>query len=139
MPKSFLGRCACGAIRYRVDAEPMLMANCHCRACQQAGGSAYASGVIVPAGAVTIEGEPRWYESKADSGNTARRGFCGTCGSPLFADSDAFRDVAMSIRAATLDDQSWFMPQLDCWMKASQPWACTDPAIPKFETVPARP
>jgi len=138
MTRSFTGRCACGAIRYRVDAEPMAMVNCHCRGCQRASGAACASGVLVPAGAVIIDGEPRWYESKAESGNSARRGFCGVCGSPLFADSDAFRGVAMSIRAASLDDQSWFKPQVDCWMKSAQPWACADPTIPKFDTIPAR-
>ena len=138
MPKGFTGGCACGAVRYRVDAEPMVMVNCHCRACQHASGSAYATGLVVPTAAVTIEGEPRWYESKADSGNVARRGFCAVCGSPLFADSSAFRGVAMSIRAASLDDASWFKPQADCWMKAAQPWACTDPAVPKFDTLPTR-
>jgi hypothetical protein len=70
--------------------------------------------------------------------NGPRRGFCSDCRSPLFADSDAFRGVAMSIRAASLDDPSWFEPRVDCWMKSAQPWACTDPAIPKFDTVPAR-
>ena len=50
MPKSFSGGCACGAIRYQVDAEPVLMVNCHCRACQRASGGAYGTGLIVRRG-----------------------------------------------------------------------------------------
>jgi len=69
----------------------------------------------------------------------ARRGFCGTCGSPLFAASTAADAVAMSIKAASLDDPSWFRAQADMWTKTSQPWACTDPAVPKFETHAKRP
>jgi hypothetical protein len=134
MPKGFAGGCACGAIRYQVDAEPLLMVNCHCRACQRASGGAYGTGLIVLSAAVKIEGEPRWHESLAESGSMARRGFCGTCGSPLFAASTAPDAVAMSIKAASLDDPSWFSVQADMWTKAAQPWACTDPAVPKFET-----
>jgi len=62
MPKSFSGGCACGAVRYQVDAEPLLMVNCHCRACQRASGGAYGTGLIVLTAAVKIEGEPRWHE-----------------------------------------------------------------------------
>ncbi len=132
----FSGGCACGAIRYTVTAEPLVMVNCHCRACQRASGGAYATGFIVPTAAVRIEGEPRWYESKADSGNIARRGFCSVCGSPLFAGSTGSRGKGMSIRAASLDDPSWFKVQADIWMKTAQPWASTDPSVPKHDTLP---
>jgi hypothetical protein len=138
MPKSFSGGCACGEIRYRVEAEPILMGNCHCRACQRASGGAYSTAVVVPSAAVTIEGGPCWYESIAESGHVARRGFCGRCGSPLFADSSRSRGVAMSIKAASLDDPSWFVSQGDMWMRTAQPWACTDPTTPKYETLPTR-
>jgi hypothetical protein len=90
----------------------------------------------VPASAVHVEDEPRWHESEADSGNTARRGFCAACGSPLFADSSASRGVALSIKAASLDDPGWFRPQADPWMRTAQPWACTDAALPKSDTHP---
>ena len=43
MPIPFLGGCVCGEIRYTCSAEPLLVANCHCRDCQRASGSAFAT------------------------------------------------------------------------------------------------
>jgi hypothetical protein len=59
MPQKLSGGCACSAIRYECDADPVMMMNCHCRDCQKASGSAYAAIVVVPKGAVKIRGEPR--------------------------------------------------------------------------------
>ena len=36
------GRCACGNIRYRLTAAPMIVHACHCRDCQRLSGSAFA-------------------------------------------------------------------------------------------------
>ena len=41
-PENLSGGCACGAVHYETTVDPVLMLNCHCRACQQAGGSGYA-------------------------------------------------------------------------------------------------
>ena len=48
MAQKISGGCACGAIHYECNADPVVMSNCHCRDCQQASGSAYAAVVAVP-------------------------------------------------------------------------------------------
>jgi hypothetical protein len=53
-----------GAIHYERNADPVLMLNCHCRDCQQAGGSAYAAIVAVPKAAVQMQGEPRYQQDR---------------------------------------------------------------------------
>src|SRR5437867_1208476 len=50
----FSGGCACGAVRYECSAEPVIALNCHCRDCQRASGTAYASGIFVPGVALRI-------------------------------------------------------------------------------------
>jgi hypothetical protein len=52
MPAKVTGGCACGAIRYEVTADPIVMFNCHCRDCQKATGSGYTPVFYVPANAL---------------------------------------------------------------------------------------
>ena len=73
------GSCLCGAIRFRVNAEPQGASCCHCSQCRKQSGHVWAS-AHVPDGSLEIEGEPAWYRSS----HKARRGFCPVCGSVLF-------------------------------------------------------
>jgi hypothetical protein len=138
MPVPFSGGCACGAIRYECSAEPLIALNCHCRSCQRASGSAYASNLAVPKDAFKLtKGQPKYYEDKADSGNTVRRGFCPECGSPLFGQSPARPDF-IGIRAGSLDDPSWHQPSMDIYTDSAQPWDYMNPELPKFPKMPQR-
>lgn len=136
MNPTIAGGCACGAIRYRCLSPPLFLLNCHCLDCQRQSGAAFASGLIVALADLTIEGEVRWYESKANSGHMARRGFCPSCGSQLFAESVRPGNHVSSIRSASLDDSTWFKPQADIFTRSAQPWVTLDPTIPKFDTTP---
>jgi hypothetical protein len=129
---AFTGGCACGAIRYECSAAPLRMVNCHCRDCQLAGGSAYAPTVVVPRAALVLtKGQPAVFEKPADSGNIVRREFCARCGTPLYAGSSA-RPQFLGIRAASVDDSSWFRAEADVWVGSAQPWDHLDLALPKF-------
>ena len=46
------GSCLCRSIRYRSDAQPMMIAVCHCENCQRQSGTALAIVVGVPAGSM---------------------------------------------------------------------------------------
>jgi len=128
----FLGGCACGAVRYECTARPLRMVNCHCRDCQVASGSAYTATIIMDANAVHVtEGAPKRYSRTAESGNVAHRDFCENCGTPLFAASSAGPQV-LGVKAACLDDPSWFQPSADVWVGSAQPWDCMVPEMPKF-------
>jgi hypothetical protein len=54
MTAPFTGGCACGAVRYECTAEPLGSINCHCRDCQRASGTAYASVLRVPAASFRV-------------------------------------------------------------------------------------
>ena len=128
----FLGGCACGAIRYECTAPPLRMVNCHCRDCQRASGSAYSASLIVAAAAVRlVRGECKKHDVVAESGNIARREFCGVCGTPLFARTSARPDF-MVVKAASLDDSSGFVPEADVCVESAQPSDHMNPGIPKF-------
>ena len=62
MPIPFEGGCHCGAVRYVCSEKPKTVVNCHCGDCQQIAGSAFITGVLVPEGSVTVNGELKSYK-----------------------------------------------------------------------------
>ncbi len=89
------GSCLCGAIRYAVNGPLRPVIACHCAQCRKTSGHHVAATSALRE-AVEIEGSVTWYQSSG----TARRGFCGTCGSNLFWDGPG---THLSIFAGTLD------------------------------------
>jgi hypothetical protein len=132
----FSGGCACGAIRYESTAEPVIMLHCHCRDCQRSSGGPFSSFVVVPTEAFKLlQGSPRFHPSPSEAGGMTRRGFCPDCGSPVMVKPDAVPQL-VAIRTASLDDPSWFNPQVDVWTSDAHPWDQMNPALPKFEKYP---
>ena len=77
---SWTGGCQCGAVRYRLDAEPVGSNVCHCRMCQKAGGGPFmAFAGVKLAELVWTRGAPKVFASS----DIAKRGFCADCGTPL--------------------------------------------------------
>lgn len=126
---AYVGGCSCGAVRYTISAAPSFSFHCQCRQCQRATGTGHASLLVVPADAVSLSGELRFYEQKADDGNTVSRGFCPLCGSPVAGKSSGHPDI-MLVSAASLDDPALFRPEKVLWSSSGQPWDYTDPALP---------
>jgi len=134
MAARFTGGCICGAIRYACSTEPIGMGLCHCRDCQRATGSAFATALVVPRSYVTITGEVKYYGVTGDSGNLVSRGFCPNCGSRLFG--TPANPALISIQAGSLDDPSWFKPQAEIYVTSAQPWDYLNPDLPKFAKLP---
>jgi hypothetical protein len=111
------------------------MGNCHCRDCQRSSGGAYEPDIGLPAGALKITGGVKYYEAKAESGNTLSRGFCPECGASLFGKTTGAPDLAM-ITAGSLDDPSLYKPTLDIFTSSAQPWDHMNPALTKFPKMP---
>ncbi|MEG4065664.1 MULTISPECIES: GFA family protein [unclassified Microcoleus] len=130
-----IGGCACGAVRYQCNAEPIAMLNCHCKDCQRSSGAPYASGFIVTPSAMEISGEVAAHSVVGGSGAKTTRNFCSICGSPLFASTEV-SPAFMSVRFSTLDSTADFEPKLDIWTSSAQPWTCMNSLSPKFEQSP---
>ncbi len=124
------GGCACGAIRYEANADPIVMVNCHCRDCQRFAGSGYAAIVVMPKAAVQLRGEPRFYRTVGDAGKAVDRGFCPTCGSPVVTKLERVPDL-LGLTAASLDDPSQYKPTMDIFTASAHAWDHMDPDIEK--------
>lgn len=131
------GGCLCGAIRYSINAEPVMSGACHCRDCQYASGGSAAFVMIFPKSAVRLtKGTPRSYSSLAESGNRVRRSLCESCGTPLFGENESTFAGFVAVRVGSLDDPSVFRPIGHAWTSSAQPWHSIDPALPKWEKNP---
>ena len=119
MPIPFEGGCHCGAVRYVCSEEPTTVVNCHCGDCQQIAGSAFITGVLVPEGSVTVNGELKSYKVKADSGNGVTRNFCPICGTRIIVELDG---GVVGVSYTTLDDSSWLEPAIEFYTSKAQPW-----------------
>ena len=130
MAQKISGGCACGAIHYECNVDPVVMLNCHCRDCQRASGSAYAPVLVVPKSAVQMRGEPRYYEVVGKAGKAIARGFCPTCGSQVTVKLERLLD-ALGLQAGSLDDPSVYRPKMDVFTSSAQPWDHMNPNIQK--------
>jgi hypothetical protein len=93
------GGCQCGALRYRISGTLGQAAICHCRMCQKAFGSWGAPLVDVSAeNLVWTRGHPATFQSSA----IVNRGFCASCGTPMYMHEDGDKNIELAI--GTLDD-----------------------------------
>lgn len=135
---SLTGQCLCGSVKYECAAAPVLSGNCHCKDCQRASGSAYAPTFFVPAGAISIQGEVKYYDTIGGSGRTVSRGFCPECGSPLFSKSEKMPGL-IAVRAGSLDDPSQYHPHVDIYVSRAAPWDYISPSAITFPEMPPNP
>jgi len=123
------GGCQCGAVRYRLHAQPGDPHLCHCRMCQKAAGNYF-----MPLGSVRREaleftrGAPSWFRSS----EPVRRGFCDKCGTPLFFDTIGHSTIAVTL--GSLDDPSAVKPVSVYGTEAVMPWIAEVCAMPGIAT-----
>ena len=130
MSERISGRCACGAIKYTTAADPKFTLICQCRQCQRISGSGHAAQFAVSVEETSIDGEVKFYDQVAESGNTVSSGFCSNCGSPVLKKTTKVPELFF-FHAATMDSPSTFKPQVVVYEESKQPWDHVDPAIPR--------
>jgi hypothetical protein len=57
MSSKYSGGCNCGAIRYKIEADPLMAGHCQCRDCQRMSGTGPASHIGFPTTAVKVQGK----------------------------------------------------------------------------------
>lgn len=121
------GGCHCGAITYKADVDPDRTAICHCTDCQKLTGTAFRVTVQVPEENIDFTGRPSIYVKVGDSGNKRAQGFCGTCGTHLFATSVGDGPKVYGLRTGTSDQREQLIPHKQVWHRSALHW------LPEFE------
>ena len=93
---TYSGSCLCGRVRFSVLGPLRPVIGCHCAQCRKTSGHFVAATAAARDG-LQIRGDVTWYQSSA----SARRGFCGICGSSLFWDDPESSHI--SIHAGVFD------------------------------------
>ena len=112
---AFSGRCQCGAVKYSVSAGPGKANLCFCDMCKRATGSQVPSFISVPRERVTWQGSPSSYPSS----DIATRGFCPTCGTPLYYAGNESTTLGLTSGAADITispDVVFYYDQHPAWL-----------------------
>jgi hypothetical protein len=114
------GGCACGAVRYRLASDPLVVHCCHCRNCQRQTGSAFVINLLIEADRVEVAGEPQPVDAPRDDGSVQRIHRCPSCQVAVF--SEYGRPEILFVRAGTLDDPSTVTPDVHIFTRSKVPW-----------------
>tara|TARA_B100001057_G_scaffold247680_1_gene248013 strand:+ start:581 stop:1015 length:435 start_codon:yes stop_codon:yes gene_type:complete len=115
------GSCHCGKIKINATLIEGKVIACHCTDCQISAGGPFR--VIVQSNGEDFEitgGAAEYVKTSADSGNHRIQGFCGTCGSSLYA-CDLNKNL-FNIRAGCLENGSEFSPKVHIFGGSSPFW-----------------
>ena len=127
------GGCACGAVRYRLAAEPMFVHCCHCLDCQRQTGSAFALNALIETSNVELLGRaPEPVQVPTDSGHPHDIHRCPECQVALWSDYGR-RRVMIFLRVSTLDRPHAIRPDVHIYTRSKVPWVTLPPDVPAFE------
>ena len=115
------GGCYCGKITFTSEIDPNAISICHCADCQMLSGSAFRVSVRADASKTRFTGTPKSFIKTAESGNRRWQGFCGDCGTALFA-CDEVDPQSYMLRVGTIAQRAQFHPKGQIWARSKLPW-----------------
>ena len=120
------GRCLCGAVRFELQRALSAPHACHCTECRRQSGHYVVASEVQRAGfALTEDRGLKWYRSS----DSARRGFCGDCGSVLFWDDGG---ATVSINLGCLEGPTGLTLQRHIFVDEKGDYYALDDSLPKF-------
>jgi hypothetical protein len=132
--KTLEGGCGCGAVRYRLEDQPYIVHNCHCRLCQRQTGTGSAVNAFIETDRLELlSGELRENDFKTGSGGTQTVVRCAECGTPLWSHYPRLGRKVAAVRVGTLDEPSATPPDVAIFVADKPAWAPVPDGIPTFD------
>ena len=129
-PDSIEGGCLCWATRYRVSGTPYKLAYCYCKWCRGATGAPVVAWSMYDAGQVEfIAGSPEKYASSPG----VLRGFCPTCGTPLWWEGMWDDKPIEMVTTASLDDPEPYQPDRHASCHNQISWFDVADDLPRYQ------
>jgi hypothetical protein len=129
------GGCACGAIRYALANDPLIVHACHCRDCQRVTGGPFVINIWIERSFVTTRaGVPKSFRLSGGSGKHHYVFFCENCGTTLWSRYDIAPGDALFVRAGTLDNPEAVTPDVHIFTRRKLPWLQLPQGVRAFES-----
>ena len=131
---TYAGGCACGAVRYRMEAKPIIVHCCHCHWCQRETGASYALNAMIEADRVTLlQGKPEMVPTPSNSGKGQNIFRCPDCRIALWSNYSGAGDKVHFVRVGTLDEAHRLPPDIHIFTASKQPWVVIPDGQPAFK------
>lgn len=124
-PDARRANCRCGSLSAICSGPPIQTSVCHCLACQQQSGSAFATQVQFKAANVRIDGPSREWVRTADSGRHVTYRFCPECGSNIAYQTEAEPSL-LSIPLGAFEDPYFAKPDVSFDERRRHEWATSE-------------
>lgn len=129
------GSCACGALRYQLTADPLIVHVCHCRDCQRLTGSAFVTNIWIEKKFVEVGAtSPKSFKLTAGSGKPHEVFFCERCGTYVWSKYHASPGDTLLVRVGALDHPESVKPDVHIFTRSKLPWVDLPKEVPSFES-----
>lgn len=129
-PDSIEGGCLCGATRYRATGKPYKSSYCYCKWCSGATGAPVAAWLMYHGKCIEfIKGGPKKYASSPG----VLRGFCPTCGTPLWWEGEWDGMPIQMVSIASLDDPEIYPPDRHAFCRDKISWFEVADELPRYQ------
>ena len=126
------GKCACGALHYRLIAKPMIVHCCHCKDCQRQTGTAFVINAIIERDNIEVhQGSTIVQTMPTDTGRPHDLYRCEDCGMTVWSDYGR-RNTMVFVRVGTLDEPSLLPPDVHIYTRSAVTWVQLPDDIPAF-------
>ncbi|SDR47311.1 GFA family protein [Pseudovibrio sp. Tun.PSC04-5.I4] len=129
------GRCLCGAVTYKVEGEPLVVAQCHCEECRRTSGTGHTVGAMFRADQVEMQGELGEHIYASSKNSQVTKAFCPKCGSPMFGRNTNAPDH-MTLPLGSMDTAEALAVQVVIFNRDKQHWDALPETAAIFETQP---
>ena len=133
--ENLTGGCACGAIRYKLTASPLIVHACHCRDCQRITGSAFVINLWIERKFVETDSPAlKSFRLAGGSGKPHDVFFCSECGVYVWSHYHGAPGDFLFVRAGTLDNPDAVTPDVHIFTRSKVPWVNLPAEAPAFES-----
>ena len=126
------GGCQCGAVRYSVNGDPVVVAVCHCSTCRRANAAPAVAWAMFEKGQVQfVAGQLKKYAASEE----VKRGFCPRCGTQISFEAD-YLPRLIDITVGSFDDPEAVRPSMHSWHSRHLSWAEFADSLPRYPEFP---